>query len=216
LAVGCGAKFESTTDGGPIVGDDVSEAGVDSGRDGESGDGATDGGTHDGGWSPVCPASLPSVGSACTQEGVGCEYGTSILTSCNAIVECRQGAWQTATYPGPACPSGPNPPECAPSFASVPRGAACMPNGAECVYPNGACACETVFFGPPQPVDGGNTPTWHCDDAPPGCPAVRPHVGSACSTPNMDCMYVECAFGVRCAMGYWQAEPVACAQGGTP
>jgi hypothetical protein len=210
LAVGCGAKFESTGDGGVIIGDDVSEAGVDGGSDGAAGDG----GSNDGGWSPVCPASLPATGSACAQSGASCEYGTSVLTSCNAIVECRQGTWQTATYPGPACPTGPNPQPCAQTFSGVPRGAVCGPEGTECVYTQGACTCEPPVFGPPQPLDGGPTTTWHCTDAPPGCPAIRPRLGTACSTPNMDCMYVECAFSETCSMGVWQAQPVACANGG--
>jgi len=198
FTAGCGAKFENVADDGGGA------------HDGGSVDGATyDGGT----WSPVCPAAEPTVGGACATGGVECEYGDSVYTACNRLYACgRELTWNKVNYGG-TCPSGMNPSVCAPSFASVTRGAECSAVGAACAYPEGACRCEYPGFGPPPPSDGGLKATWRCDDPPPGCPAHRPRVGSACSAP-MSCMYVECAFEESCSMGYWHADPVGCANGG--
>ncbi len=206
MTAGCGAKFDtSSTDDG----------GVHDGGGGDDGGSHSDAGGDDGGtWSPVCPASLPAIGSACTPEGAECEYGTSVYTACNTTVACAQGAWRAQMFGG-TCPSGPRPTVCAASFGDVPRGATCAPQGTECAYAQGACRCEFGGFGPPPPQDGGGAlPTWHCDDPEPGCPPIRPRVGSTCNGPaHMFCMYRECAFGEECTDGYWHASPVACANG---
>lgn len=208
MTLGCGAKFDTSGDDG----------GAHDAGGGDDGGGQSDGGGGDdgGAWSPVCPAAVPAVGTACSPEALVCEYGTSMYTACNTIRGCVQRVWQVAVYPGGTCPWGPNPRACAGSFGDVPRGALCGPQGIECDYPQGACRCEIGRFGPPPPQDGGGPlPTWHCDDPTPGCPSIRPRVGSTCSggTPNMFCMYRECSFGEECTDGYWQAATLACAGG---
>ena len=209
LVAGCGAKFEAANAGND--GGSGGDASSDDGGPAPDGEPPPDGGT----WSPVCPASEPSVGSACPQENVQCEYGSSLNARCNRNYVCTRGVWQTWTpFGGGNCNPGPNPGVCAPTFESVPRGAACAPQGTECDYHLGACFCMFDQFGPPRPVDGGVAPTWHCDDPGPGCPEPRPRIGEACSAPNQQCIYRQCEFALGCMAGYWQYQPVACAQGG--
>lgn len=93
--------------------------------DGGLGDG---GGGGDGG-GRVCPASAPTVGTACTlQSNVNCTYGSGAggpACECcgggNALYNCQGGRWQEL-----ATPTGITPPNICPSTMPV-DGSACNP-----------------------------------------------------------------------------------------
>ena len=211
VALSCGGKFgDANGVDGDAGGDASSQDGGGADASGQDGS-ASDGGAHDGGgsWSPVCPDGMPVVGSACNHDGITCEYGTDREIACNVLVNCQQGAWRKYGTPGTCPPPGPNPSECAPTFAGNPRGASCAPNGIACRYAQGDCRCSSFTGGPPPPPDAGAT--WHCDDPAIGCPIPRPRVGSACAAPGLSCMYRECELGESCNGGVWDLEIVACA-----
>jgi hypothetical protein len=201
---------------------------------GDDGGGTQDAGTHDSGpgpsdsgpapdspaidagpgpWSPVCPATPPALGSACTQQTVQCEYGDAWWNvSCDTVVECENAQW-TSYQPsfGPCTPSpGANAPTCPPDYASVKQGSACPATGVSCYYTQGECSCDVPLAGP-IPLDGG-TGYWGCVPEP-GCPWPRPRLGSACSLEGTSCTYEECAYSQLCVNGTWQAQAEACAGG---
>jgi hypothetical protein len=77
---------------------------------GGSGTGFSDGGiATEGGVPPPdgggCPATMPSPDTACSQDGMKCQYGEC----CPAVATCQSGAWSVlvASCPTPACPVDP-------------------------------------------------------------------------------------------------------------
>jgi hypothetical protein len=221
LASACGgAEFNSVGDDGGGGGNDAANPSDASGSNdgGMPNDGGGQPDVHpppqDGGtWSPICPMHQPSAGTSCAMEGLQCEYGNvDPDPACSTIMQCTNGTFQPSTQYG-TCMKQPNGSECASSFASVPRGAVCSPNGATCDYELGDCRCEVMLFGPPL-LDASVQPKWDCDDPGPGCPTPRARLGSACTMNGQSCMYRPCSFGEQCMNGYWQPELIACA--GTP
>jgi hypothetical protein len=216
LTMGCGGAFDSSGDGG------ATDSGLQDGSPPDAGgpdgiDDALDSSPPDTSspWSPVCPASAPSPGSACTQQTVQCEYGdASWNVACDVVLQCTNDVW-TTIQPSyvPCTPKpGPNPAACPPSFASVPQGAACG-GSLTCSYPQGVCTCQSPLGGPPPPsFDGGPSGYWACVPEP-GCPMPRPRLGSACSLEGTFCTYETCAYGQTCINGTWQSQSMACAQG---
>jgi hypothetical protein len=103
---------------------------------------------------------------------------------------------------------------CPSSFASVPRGNVCTPDGGYCDYPEGRCSCNIPVGGPP-PVN--MQPTWNCQDpgAGTGCPTPRPRVGSVCAQQGLDCDYGACAVpggsDEVCTGGVWTETMGVCA-----
>jgi hypothetical protein len=162
-----------------------------------------------------CPESVPTPGSACSREGLECEYGTSQYPGCDIVVQCSSGAWQNQSFGG-NCPSGPNPAGCPASMSDVHPGAVCNPQVGACHYPLGQCYCGQ-FFGPPVPALDGGVPeqTWTCDDPGPGCPQPRPRLGTPCTAEGQSCMYLTCDFGQQCTGGLWQGQFVGCAAAGS-
>jgi hypothetical protein len=168
-------------------------------------------------WSPVCPASKPAVGSACSDENLQCEYGDAWWNvACDAVLQCQQGKWQIdhVSYV-PCTPApGPNPAACPPSYADVPQGTSCNDNGESCVYSQAMCSCRT----PLGPVfeDGGAS--WYCLPEV-GCPMPRPRIGTGCTGAATYCTYAECEYSQECTNGVWQGQEEACAgaaSGGSP
>jgi hypothetical protein len=207
LAAACGGQ----SFGGDFTGD----AATDGGGGGDSG--GVDGGGGDGGLVPGCPASAPSTGTACAEQGLACEYGTDSNVNCNTVARCQSGSWQV-TPPGDliTCPSPGVVPGCPSSFADVPRGTACSPNGLICGYPQGRCTCN-YGFGGPVPVDAGSG-SWRCENPNAGCPTPRPRIGSSCSVPaTLVCDYGGCMLpggtDLQCLGGTWTEQPVACPAG---
>ena len=132
-------------------------------------------------------------------DGTLCEYGTSPNPQCDVSVYCHNGTWSVDhTY----CPPG----TCLTTYADVPQGQACMPNGLDCAYAQGQCNCSAS-----SPAGPGPNPTWQCFQ-PQGCPEPRPRIGSPCTQPGQSCDYGACAGGVSesCTGGYWQQQAVAC------
>ena len=207
LAVACGGQ----SFGGDFSGQDAATdggGGVDSGGDGGGGDG---------GLVPGCPVSPPSLGAPCAKQGLACEYGSDPNVNCNTVARCQSGAWQV-TPPGDlvTCPTPGIVPGCPASFAQVPQGSVCSPNGLICGYPQGRCAC-TYGFGGPVPIDAGSG-YWHCENPNSGCPSPRPRIGSSCSVPaNVVCDYGGCILpggtDLQCLGGVWTEQPVACPAG---
>lgn len=164
-----------------------------------------DGGPPDGGpWSPVCPDSTPSVGSACTTSGTYCEYGDAWWSiSCDTVLLCENDHWDVSN-PGttPCLPEpGPNSPECPQNPSMI--GGSCSEAGLTCHYGMGAsCECGQ------SPLPDAST-TWDCQPAP-GCPDSRPRLGAPCQVSGLLCGYQGCANRELCAGGIWQISIGGC------
>jgi hypothetical protein len=195
-------------------------------------DGGTDGNTNsDGGPGPGpgpgpnCPTSAPSASSACSKDGMQCEYGGDARFTCNAVATCSSlgnlggpGTWSYAATSSD-CPTV-SAPQCPAMFNELQPGSSCPSLGATCNYSSGAATqfCTCGSQGGPILLDGGDT-TWQCGSPQQGCPAVRPHLGATCTQPSLQCDYDVCGepsgLGVQCDpnLGTWvQGMPVACLQ----
>jgi hypothetical protein len=179
--------------------------------------GAPDGGTGsdsggaDGGSTPVCPAASPGQGGACGPQGLTCEWGSSPLLECDVVGTCNGGRWEVTTVGPGEC--GPPPTgTCPSSFAAVPRGTHCSPDGLECTYPEGLCACAPT--GGPPVVDASAITAWACQDPAPGCPQPRPRLGTPCSQDGQQCDYGACTIpggtAEACQGGLWVESAVHC------
>lgn len=177
---------------------------------GDSGSGSGSGGSSEAGdsdsananWSLVCPDSAPTVGTACTQDQLQCEYGDAWWNvSCDTTVQCIGGQWiadQPSTSPCLPAP-GPNPPSCPQNPTAIGH-TACPQLDVECVYGQGVfCTCDS------NDPDGGN-PYWGCLPEP-GCPASRPRLGAPCAGGQV-CTYESCVYTQQCADGVWQGGDV--------
>ena len=194
VVMACSGKVIDVSDGGPIGGDGG-------------------GGTSDAPLSPDCPASVPAAGSACAKKGVECEYGSDVDLACETLTRCDASGWTVTPPRAFTCPTPAPGPSCPGTYAAVPQGATCT-TAASCAYPQGTCTCS-VYCGSPYPVarmcDAGTPMTWHCGAAEQGCPAIRPHLGTACSQDQQFCQYGDCtAPAVRCEGGLWHAAQTAC------
>jgi hypothetical protein len=181
----------------------VRDAGADDG--GGSGSGSSSGassGSSSGIGGGGCPASLPTAGAACAPSGVRCEYGNDPNPQCNVVVTCQGSAGWSAPPPGVHCTPG----TCPASYADVPQGKDCTPQGLDCAYPQGQCNCAGTL-----PVSGPN-PVWQCSTPASGCPEPRPREGSPCTSAGQTCDYGACTGGVelQCSDGYWQVSVVPC------
>lgn len=211
LTSACGGSvFTGASPGGD------SGAGDGSARD--SAPGPFDGGGPDGfgddssaPWSPVCPATAPTAGTACSMENLQCEYGSAWWSvACDQVMQCESGRWTTFQPSFEPCSAepGPNATDCPPTFADVPQGSVCATTGLSCVYAQGQCACQVPLEGPVE-IDGG-TGYWGCVPEP-GCPYPRARLGTACTSAQSNCTYEECSYAQACDNGVWQAEEEACA-----
>jgi hypothetical protein len=220
FAVGCGGAFATASgdDGGP--GDDGAFADVvthDGGLSDAGGQDVVNGSDSSTPWSPVCPATIPTEGSACTQQTVQCEYGTAWWNvACDVVLQCQNTRWTKYQASFEACSPqpGPNPAACPSTYAGVAQGTACSDTGVSCWYPQAECSCQLPLGGPPPPnLDGGPAGYWGCVPEP-GCPMPRPRLGTACGVESTYCTYEACAYAQSCTNGVWQSQPMACAQGG--
>jgi hypothetical protein len=182
------------------------------GSSGTSGTSGTSGGSS-GGLVPACPTAAPAASSACTSPQLQCEYGTDTNPRCNTLATCEANGTWTITAPQGTCPTPPPGPSCPATYGAVTQGATC-PVATSCAYPEGTCACE-INCGPqyplPRPCDAGTPLTWVCGGASAGCPAIRPHAGTACSQDQQLCTYGDCtAPAVRCQNGSWHESPQSC------
>ena len=173
---------------------------------GDSGASSGDDASPDTGWSPECGNDSPSLGAACAEKGLQCQYGSDPRADCNPIVVCGvDGTWG-AGYPANDCPAPPNPSDCPADWGAVPRGQSCSSGGTNCWYGQGSCACRQ------EVADGGGLQTvWWCDDpSPSSCPVPYPRIGSSCTGSDTVCTYKPCLFAVSCQNGMWQEATAAC------
>lgn len=193
ITTGCGGKTHG--DGAPS---------------GDSGSGSSSGGSSEAGasdsananWSLVCPDSVPTVDTPCTQDQLQCEYGDAWWNvSCDTTVQCIGGQWitdQPSTSPCLPAPE-PNPPSCPQNPTAIGH-TSCPQLNVECVYGQGVfCTCDS------NDPDGGN-PYWGCLPEP-GCPASRPRLGAPC-TGGQVCTYESCVYTQQCVDGVWQGGDV--------
>jgi len=173
-----------------------------SGNDGGTGNDGSPG--SDGGPSNGCPTSPPTAGSACvsTKGGPKCEYGTNPDPGCNQLFVCVSNAWVDQSSGQLCAPQS----DCPATYASVPNGQDCKPEGLDCAYKEGQCNCSTA--GPVQQTQA----TWHCSPATQGCPSPRPDIGSGCSQAGLQCDYGACTGGValECTDGAWEQTFTPC------
>jgi hypothetical protein len=154
----------------------------------------------------ACPGAIPDPNSACTREGLVCEYGTN--PRCLSFAECQGGHWMVAM---PKCM--PPDPSC-PATREAAAGQGCATTNAYCIYSGLACDCTNCTLYPVQSCSGPLT--WHCEapSADASCPAARPNRGTACSVEGKLCEYgCEQDASRKCVGGAWVA---ATAPGGCP
>jgi len=203
FTLGCGGNVGGSrpTDGGNAMDSSIDSGGtIDSGTPGDAWGVPADGGR----WSPLCPETPPSVGSACSQDMLQCEYGDAWWNvACDTVVQCYSGQWGLDSLGVQPClgKPGPNPPQC-PTSGSIVNHTPCPNAGLTCNYEQGVvCQC----FGS---QDGGFG--WDCplDST---CPTSRPRLGAPCSGAQ-GCTYDLCAYSEWCPNdgGVWQAQPYNC------
>jgi hypothetical protein len=199
LAMGCGGSETA------IPGD--GDGGGGGGGDGGGGDG---GESQDGSLvSPLCPSTMPAVGTSCTKSGLLCEYDATWHPTC--VVSCEAGKW-TLDPSASSCVS----PDAGASTCPVAQpgqNSACndqTPGG--CDYPQAHCECHGFCGGVALPDASSIPPAWDCAGAPqgsPGCPFPRPRFGEACEADaNLYCSYTICCSGssMQCQNGIWQGQ----------
>jgi len=195
LVVGCGGIADTLPDGG-------------SGNDG--------GGTPDSAPpGPDCPVSAPAESAACSKEGIECEYGDDIRSSCNQIVTCDHGKWAYSFGGDPTCPTGPNASACPQTFEQAQSAGSCNALGTSCNYSTSSATrfCSCINFGGPILEDGGGQGSWGCSVLTQSCPAARPRIGQTCSQLGTDCSYDSCgvpgglSFECSADTGTWVVGP---------
>ncbi len=159
----------------------------------------------------MCPLSMPSVGGICTGE-LTCEFGNDPRVSCDTLLTCSAGAWQTAQPPSATGCSTMNPASCPASFADATSMESCA-MGVSCYYPEARCYCGSTVPGEPL--------RWLCDtgtNTTPGasagqpCPSPRPRIGAVCAEAGEVCDYGYCQdddVALLCAGGIWTVTPAS-------
>ncbi len=182
------------------------------------------------------PCDYAGEGYACNYGGpTQCEVGSGGNAYCNDLLKCTGYDWELESVVKPTreagacallCPVDPEP------------GLACDTPGAKrqiCEYQLKTCGCgrprakmpdagkkdanaeggadaEASDAGSGDGGDGGDY-VWTCVDPGPGCPRVRPRIGSPCVRP-ITCDYGTCTFddgvAIRCSGGYWLKESSFC------
>lgn len=174
----------------------------------------------------LCPLDIPQAGDACSYGGLECEYGDDPDMRCNIVMACAAGVWVNGcpakVSPVEVCCVG-NGPACPQDLSGVAQGTACGSDYFACSYTNFRCFCDCVRDETTQTcetADGGAAANvWQCDTpSKPGCPAVRPRLGSPCSEIE-DCPYEGNPLGsdgndVACYFGYWMDSGGTCENDG--
>jgi hypothetical protein len=150
-------------------------------------------------WSQSCPESLPSLGGACTEDQLQCEYGDAWWNvSCDTTVQCIGERWSPDQPSNASClpEPGANPTACPSNPEAIGQETPCPDAGLACVYGQGVfCSCEA------NEAETG-VPGWNCLPEP-GCPSSRPRLGAPCTT-GMVCTYDPCVYDEECISGVWQ------------
>jgi hypothetical protein len=165
--------------------------------------------TSGGSGTTFCPAVEPAGGSCVAPEGQRCTYGEQVRPECRHDWTCSNGAWATTKS---VCLS---PPADHCNFTEPPSGV-CGQEGDICVVGAATiCQCSSCFGGPCM----APPPKWACSGPPamPGCPAIVPNDGTACSAEGLECAYGNPCSGsgafAICKAGKWLWDlQIACAE----
>jgi len=160
---------------------------------GDGGNGDDGGNNADSGPGPNCPVSVPQNASSCAIEGLECEYGSDVRSTCNTVVTCTNGGWTMPKPFDPSCPTQANSSSCPASPAQATG--TCSEMGLACNYSTSSetqfCTCN--YMGGPPMLDGGTFASWQCSSGgATGCPAVRPKIGASCAQADLNCDYDVC------------------------
>lgn len=179
-----------------------------------------------------CPDSDPQGGSACSKDGLLCEYGDDFNPRCNVTAVCSGNRWARPIQNGSAtCPSPPrtpatNPTDCAVDPKSFAAGM--CSSKSKCTYEGAVCMCGVGCSNYPVrqrdcDPDAGVTTSccdttkleWHCYDGPKYCATPRPRIGAACTVEGESCGIdepKECGQTVmQCRNGIWDLSNTQCA-----
>ncbi len=164
---------------------------------------------------PSCPASAPNPSSACSIDGIQCEYGTDPRWTCNTVAMCMGGTWLFGDFGGQGCPTVSGS-DCPAAFSDIHQGDSCTETNAPCNYSSSSatefCICGSL--GGPVQLDGGHD-QWQCSAPQEGCPAAKPHLGATCAQANLQCDYSVCGepngLSVQCdpSTSTWVEGPTA-------
>jgi hypothetical protein len=171
------------------------------------------------------PCNYALEGYTCNSGGPSlCESGKNGNANCNDFLKCSGYQWELEPSARSAREAG----ACAQTCPTDPAtpGAACEPpisNTLICEYQLTTCGCGRPATDGGIKKDGSTEGgvdagasdagkadagkyVWTCVEPGPGCPRVRPRVGSPCVKP-ITCDYGACTFddglAVRCSGGYW-------------
>jgi hypothetical protein len=186
------------------------------GSSGSSSGGGSGGSSSGGGLVAGCPAQVGPGNGHCSPVDLQCEYGSDPDLACDTVEICGSNGVFSAspTNTTAACPtSSPGANGCPSTYSGVTIGASCTPDGLECGYPQGRCACTTPQSGPP--TVGAPKPIWECDQPATGCPEPRPRLGAPCTAAaTLTCDYGACTLpngaALQCLDGSWSQAPYPC------
>jgi hypothetical protein len=156
---------------------------------------------------PFCPDTEPGLGDTCDNPGLLCSYGDAVTPTCRKYYACAENEWRldphidAERYPCDEPAAGYCPAEPPPYHTSCTP----VPGRAPCVYADVLCACVSGHHW------AAGTDEWLCYGPPrdPNCPRSLPNIGEGCSTPGVQCSYIEdCELPpystVFCRNGVWE------------
>jgi hypothetical protein len=163
--------------------------------------------------SSACPLLAPEAGASCPC-GFACEYGSDPDLRCNTLMTGSHDQWVVSVPPAASGCDTTQPTICPATFALLLAEPFCDPQGEICVYPEARCTCSRGC-GSGGTGDEINELRWCCPDvlvSSPGCPLIRPRIGSACPVSGVACDYGACAGNVNleCVEGVWENVPLGC------
>jgi hypothetical protein len=217
----CGGGIQGNRSDAGTADVTVSETGLDAPGHDASEDIALDVPDALGFWSPVCPR-VSDLGAACLVEGgTQCEYALdagipSENAACNLVLVCftpptTPHMWVPVDASLGECTTA-NPGTCPASLSAIPANQPCSGN-VTCIYSDGTCECLPSLEVEAGAGEGGSGDAgawlWACSP-PPGCPAFRPWIGSACASEGQSCTYLACQYEEVCSGGLWQERSMTC------
>jgi hypothetical protein len=139
-----------------------------------------------------CPPTAPTHGSACTRNGLQCQYGADPRVDCKTLATCQGSKWNVSTPSAGTCPGTPTCP------ATEPTGSCSFP-GTVCGYGDVSCDCSC---GPLCGPSGNGY--WACTKVTAGCPTTPANAGNTCTSNGLTCRYQCGPEGARsCTAGLW-------------
>jgi hypothetical protein len=163
----------------------------------------SDGGLPIDGGPGMCPASPVTPNTACSSEGLSCNYGGSDVCGSALSCTCRAGQWQCGIAEAdPVCWCGRQPAIGDRCNGSVPSCGECCPTPGGTGWP--AMVCVDGHWQPSA------CPPVVCPTVPVECPAdTAAALGTACAQPGQTCGDACCDSAIVCEGGVWRPGPVA-------